>query len=544
MRALLLLFMWVLSQQPQKGVIEVNVSDSATGQPVPGANITSIFFQTPPPNVVTSTEADDNGRAVFSDIAFGRYSVTAKRDGYVDAGPTPLGQNFTIDGQSPKHTVNITLTRGAVISGHVVDSKGRPLARAEIQILRKAYRDGHPQLLMSARAETDDRGQYRIVSVAPGEYFLQATLRPTATAAQDKYPRVSYHPGTLDLARASPIRVNGAADFAAIDVVVPDIPVFAVSGTVTNAVPGGRLLANGQRVRVVASFFIGPRDTSTIEQPILVTNRTYSSQPNDTDRTPFELTGFAPGSYYLYPIIDADSATFLTRRTAIDITDRNIEGLAITIPPAPDMKGRIIVEGDASAVNLGSFRVGVRWKENLPSLVGIRTSVTTVDAQTGEFALKSMAEALFTPLITGLPPDAYVADLRQGSRNAYAEGVINSSGAGDVIEITINPKGGTIQGIARNANQEAVRNAGVVLVPDTPRRGNSLLHKRVTADVSGKFTIRGVAPGSYKLFAWPSLPEGGAEESADFLTPFEARGTPVIVQMSGPMNVDVPVIGK
>src|SRR6266487_4065208 len=89
------------TQEPQKGVIEVNVRDSVAGQPVAGAEITFIFFQTPPPNVVIRTTADDTGHTVFPDLAFGAYSVRAQRDGYIDDPAALLGTRVTIGPQSP-----------------------------------------------------------------------------------------------------------------------------------------------------------------------------------------------------------------------------------------------------------------------------------------------------------------------------------------------------------------------------------------------------------------------------------------------------------
>jgi hypothetical protein len=204
------------------------------------------------------------------------------------------------------------------------------------------------------------------------------------------------------------------------------------------------------------------------------------------------------------------------------------------------MKGKIIVEGDASVIRWEGLRVGMRWKEDVPSLVGIINSQQSVDPATGEFTLKGVVEARFMPLIQGLPPDAYISDLRQGSRNAFSDG-INGSGAGEPIEIVVNTKGGTVQGTVHDADSKPVR-AGVVLVPDGTRRGTSFLYKRTTADANGHFTMRGVAPGSYKVFAWTALPEGSAEENSDFIATFEARGTAVNVETAAPVTVDVQVI--
>jgi len=65
----------------------------------------------------------------------------------------------------------------------------------------------------------------------------------------------------------------------------------------------------------------------------------------------------------------------------------------------------------------------------------------------------------------------------------------------------------------------------VVLVPDEPRRAQTRLYKDATTDQYGRFTIVGIAPGGYKLFAWEDV-EDGAYEDPDYLKAFEDLGEP------------------
>jgi hypothetical protein len=83
--------------------------------------------------------------------------------------------------------------------------------------------------------------------------------------------------------------------------------------------------------------------------------------------------------------------------------------------------------------------------------------------------------------------------------------------------------------------------ASVVLVPSMALRQNLQLYKRATSNANGEFSFRGIAPGEYKLFAWPSPPPGQAEENAQYLAPFESRGTTVNVMTGGPTTAQVTV---
>jgi len=77
----------VTPTSPKDGVITVSVVDSVSRKPISGARITFIFFQNPPPNIVTYINSDVNGQNVFKDLADGRYGISAEHDGYV-ANPT------------------------------------------------------------------------------------------------------------------------------------------------------------------------------------------------------------------------------------------------------------------------------------------------------------------------------------------------------------------------------------------------------------------------------------------------------------------------
>jgi hypothetical protein len=70
--------------------------------------------------------------------------------------------------------------------------------------------------------------------------------------------------------------------------------------------------------------------------------------------------------------------------------------------------------------------------------------------------------------------------------------------------------------------------AVVVLVPDPPLRSAGLRYRTAISDVNGKFELRGIAPGSYHLFAWTEL-EGAAYRNADFMKDFEGKGVPIKV---------------
>jgi hypothetical protein len=73
------------------------------------------------------------------------------------------------------------------------------------------------------------------------------------------------------------------------------------------------------------------------------------------------------------------------------------------------------------------------------------------------------------------------------------------------MQVILSPEGQTVTGIVATSAGEAVSGATVVLVPPVGVRQNVSRFKTATSDESGRFTIRGVAPGQYTAYAWVSI---------------------------------------
>ena len=63
----------------------------------------------------------------------------------------------------------------------------------------------------------------------------------------------------------------------------------------------------------------------------------------------------------------------------------------------------------------------------------------------------------------------------------------------------------------------------------------------VETDAAGRFSLAGIAPGDYRLFAWEAL-EPYAWFDPDVLRPFESMGQPIHVAESSAQSIDVRMI--
>ena len=125
---------------------------------------------------------DDTGVFDLTELPAGRYTLTVSKSGYVSLSygqrrPLQAGTPLQLgDGQQLKG-VEFHLPRGGVISGRIVDEDGEPVAGATVRILRYQYLQGDRRLTPAGTGQTDDRGQYRVWGLMPGDYYVNALTR-------------------------------------------------------------------------------------------------------------------------------------------------------------------------------------------------------------------------------------------------------------------------------------------------------------------------------------------------------------------------------
>jgi len=89
-------------------------------------------------------------------------------------------------------------------------------------------------------------------------------------------------------------------------------------------------------------------------------------------------------------------------------------------------------------------------------------------------------------------------------------------------------------------NDHPVANATVVAVPEEKYRKLPDRFGTGSTDQHGHFTIRGLAPGSYTLFAWQDMEES-VYRDPDFLKSQEPNGTAVKVEEGSHQQIELKV---
>ena len=245
-----------------------------------------------------TAQTDDNGRYQFTALQAGRYTVTVSKAGFISLAygqqhPRQPALPLQVDAGRELRHVDIALPRGSVLTGHVVDEDGEPMARAIVQVLRYVYRQGLRQLEPAGTDQTDDRGQYRVFDLEPGEYFFSVTLprrrgRFGGDGPGGRGPRgggggragggisgalgiveetdalglaPSYYPGVTMLREAVPLTVGLSQEIGGVNFAAQLVPMARVGGMVFG--PDGSP-ARGTQVLLTSTEVMGRALASTL----------------------------------------------------------------------------------------------------------------------------------------------------------------------------------------------------------------------------------------------------------------------------------------
>lgn len=548
----------VAGQAGEKCVLEGIVVKAATGEPLKKAlvRLQKVDRQTEPVMALTNS----GGRFMLADIEPGRYRLYVQRNGYLhqrygQRGPNHPGTILSLVPGQRLRDIVFRLIPHAVITGRVYDEDSEPVPGVRVQTLRYRYLRGKQQLIPSGSDTTNDLGEYRVHGLAPGRYYVSATYETSsmysaarghknlARGAEQASANESYaptfFPGTNDPSRASPIDIRPGNELRNIDFFLLPTPMVSVRGRVLNSVAD----QTGQKTRV----FLLPRALAF--RGSTFGKRSDVRPPNGT----FEISGVAPGSYHLVAVSFGLDGQY-SARLPVEVGDTDVESIQLVIRSGVELAGLVYSEGarvaarvsvsetrtrEQDQLEMNELRVLLEPYEDLPVLVEPSPAQVGRD---GIFRIENVPPDRYRVNIAGLPRDYYLKSARVGGQNVLEEGLDLRGGTPwGKLELLVSSAGGRIDGAVLTEKQQPFSGARVVLIPEPHRRDNSGLYRIVSSDQNGQFTMRGIPPGEYKLFAWEEV-ELGAYQDASFLRSYEEWGEPARLQEGTQLSVQLQLI--
>jgi hypothetical protein len=506
-----------------------------------------------------SVLTDSQGRFAIRDLDAGAYRVSVGANGFAkqeygqrssggQGTPVNLNSGQTVD-------IGIPLTPAGSVSGRIRDNRGQPAVGIQVQVLKPTYlANGQRNFQSAGSSRTDDRGEYRLFWITPGRYFVMASSganpnvgalisSPNEMAGDGIAP--TFYPGSLDISQAATIDVKPGADIGGVDVIVNRQPSYRVRGRVVDS-------RNGQVPTAVNIALNTPLLTGGTS----ISNSVVSYDPRDGT---FELRDVSPGPHTIRATLPISSnnvtpanagtvsasGQLVSGQVALNVMS-DMDGIVVNLSPGVSISGRLTLEGpDVPGIpgkgNLAPYRVQLR---PLPSAIfstaGGQQPQSQPTSADGVFRIDIVLPGEYVIAVAPLPGDVYVKQARFNQNDVLNKPMQFSSSDSGTLEVLISSLGGQINGTVTDDRKRGIPNTQAVLIPDR-QRDRIDLYKTATSDSNGLFTLRGVAPGDYHLFAWEAI-DPYAYFDPDVLKQFESNGAPVHIAESAKESVDVRVI--
>ena len=342
-----------------------------------------------------------------------------------------------------------------------------------------------------------------MANLNPGDYLLEAGPRPRPASSRSlprsKKPEladiVTYYPRVADPAAASVLRLGPGE--VRVEMRLLRVATVQISGRVID--PGAGT---------------APTFMQLVARNVAGTSLDAEGPTGGDDS--FLIRNVPPGSYYLtaqrsapmpaQPSVSGTSGTVrvfvgsLTDRPvlaaafrAIEVRGSNLDGVDLKMEPTFDVEGVVTVDRNAQCWPRG----GLDPRDPMVFLfseisMAARSQSTTIPKD--RFILRNVAPMrYFVSLNAG---NCYVKSIRYGGREAE-DNLLDIDGKGS-LEIALGV-GARLSGTAVDRDGRPAARATATLIPED---GRALSRRSALFITNGSFSLLGVPPGSYRLFAW------------------------------------------
>ncbi len=547
-----LLIAALLFQAPApRGSVTGVVSVSGTSTPIVDAEVMIVTS-----DGLLETSTDAAGKFTIANVPAGRQTVLVRADGFFVESTTPNTPFaaraevpvIVTAGAAPVAMPAVSMVRGGTVSGRVVDPQGTPLPFVRVQALRPEAGTLNSGLVPDfGNRMTDDRGEYRMFFVPPGEYVIRAQVQggpagPSSRPGEIQRLVATLFPNTTDIAQASRVTVKSGEEIRGIDISVKmelvTLPPPAPKPTGGHKITGVVVDAAQPWVGTASLMLVSETDAAP---PRIVGSVIVGGTPGA-----FEIPAIQPGNYELFASLGAPNGspgpggggTQSWGRTLVQVGQQDVENVRVTIRASVDVSGVVKIDGKAVA-DPGTLKVGLSPTGNASRLAnyrGVLDRPQTPDAN-GKITIPRAAEGNYQVFLQG-GENVYIADVRQGDKSVLNTGVEVRNAAAGSFEVLLASDGGSVEGLVSNRDKAAVGGATVLLVPADKQLFQQ--YRTVTAVADGKYSFRGVRPGDYKVLAGSGpLPAGGL--TPELFSRIEPNAVSITVKVGSTAKTDVTV---
>lgn len=512
------------------GAIRGRVVRADTGEPLRRAEVHVDEWSTgDDASGPAATMTDGDGRYELAGLPAGRYQLKARRGGYVEVAygqrrPFERGRPLELAAGAVLRDIDFALPPGAVVTGRVVDEFGEAMAHVSVSLARRRYVEGARRLVGESGASTDDRGEFRIFGVPPGDYILVAKFAGRNLGSRDRLRYVTtYYPGTALASAAERLTVGIGQEVSGITIALARAATAAVSGVVRSS-------------------------KDSIRAFTIVTAREMDgSDPHGEQATAlasgdgsFTITGLLPGRYLLEAGsgLHAEASEFGSIEVVVEGSD--VTGVTLMLSRGATARGRIRFDtSPPPGLRPSQVFVVAPSLDLHGSRMNYRPPVVADD---WSFEVSGLIGRGF--IRAGTLSDWQMERVRRGGVDV-TDTPLDFSKDIDGLEIELTQRTTVISGRVLDDRDALANDATVIAFADDAEKWGP--HSRFIAtarpDQQGRFRIAGLPPGRYVAIALDYL-EPGEERDPGLLEDWRKRGTPLTLSDGQTYTLDLKVSGS
>ena len=530
---------------PPRGVIAGRITAFSTSAPLARARVilSADPAAMPFPRVLL-TEADGTFR--FTDLpATDSFLLTVTKTGYAprafgEAPPAVPPSLITLGPDEVKENVVVQLAAHVSIAGRVLDEDGTPFAGALVEAMRAVYEGQKRTLVTVSEAVTDDRGEFRLVGLAPGQYYLSA-FDPAFLSVGDKEGQLFYsptfYPGVTFPDEAVRITLDPGVNSERLEFKLQIIRPSRVLGSITTPITGVGISKN----LVAAAVQMSPMRN---DQFSLFTLTEASMEPGGG----YEFANVPPGRYR----IQARGAT--GRGDVTRFSQFTLEGMGadktqahMILSEGAVVEGIVRWETTSGRVPLGREGIIVRMPMEDGNDFG--DSVSGYVRADDTWKVNGIMAGRHYFRVDGLPDGWHVKRIQR--RGGDITDVPYRFSYGELVsefEIVLTDRTSLLRGYVRPPGRDDLQSYAVVAFSTSPLnwRPQSRFIKLTYPDETGAFEFRGLPPGQYFVAATREIDQSdlGDPRTFDLLVKQTGIVTAALSEQQAVVRADVVPLSR
>jgi hypothetical protein len=343
---------------------------------------------------------------------------------------------------------------------------------------------------------TDDRGVYRLFVLPPGDYYVEASPRLSASAPTRAGS--TYYPNSADLGSAQRISLGAAQERVGVDISLAFGNTARVSGRVVDA--SGLPLTSARSVSLVA------------RGPSALRNRSAPIEPDGS----FILEGVPPGEFTVYTTTPATEGPVQFAMVDLLMSGSDREQIVLRTTTGATATGTIAVAG---GIDVPFLPDDLQLFTMPRGFVGVPTGrgVGQVN-QDWSFEIRGMGDAQLIRLL-GLPDGWELDSVLLNGQDITDQPVhLPADRATGEFRVVVTDEATRLQAtIVDDAGRPVTDCRVVIFAADETRWAYpSRFVRAVRPDQHGTIDVRGLPTEHYLVFAAPGIARG-SETNPEFL---------------------------